>query len=188
MRAATTRRTGHSRNICDGRTAARILPAEGIASRRECRSGRIALPNTIRPSHFVGVVKGVSAFVPSPSGRFGAYTVDTTTQEKFSLMVVKLPVAGGQPEVLASILQGTDVDVVWVQMIRNCFIAPWMRPAGRIGCIGWRLALEVVVEMRRRRRRRTLLGPSGGSGGSSSSKAEALKEEQRRPPEEQQQQ
>ena len=80
----------------------------------DANAAPVELPSEYNPSFtFVGVVKGVSAFVPSPSGRFGAYTVDTTGEEKFSLMVVKLPVAGGQPEILASILQGTDVDVVW---------------------------------------------------------------------------
>ena len=50
------------------------------------------LPSAFSPGvTYMGTVRGVSAFVPSPSGRFAAYTVDTTGEERFSLMIVQLP-------------------------------------------------------------------------------------------------
>ena len=70
------------------------------------------LPSEFDPSmSFMGVVRGVSAFVPSPSGDLAAYTVDTTGEEKFSLMVVALPI-GPSSVPLASVAD-VDVDVAW---------------------------------------------------------------------------
>ena len=80
------------------------------------------LPSAFDPSMtFMGKVRGVSAFVPSPSGRLAAYTVDTTGEEKFSLMVVELPV-GPSTKPIASVAD-VDVDIVWGADDRVLFYA-----------------------------------------------------------------
>jgi protease II len=73
---------------------------------------------------FMGTVRGVSAFVPSPSGELAAYTVDTTGEERFSMMVARLPSGGAGQGVSADeaaaaaspplhAVSDVDVDVCW---------------------------------------------------------------------------
>ena len=42
-------------------------------------------------ARFLGSVRGLSFFAPSPSGALLAYTVDTTGEENFTLMVLRVP-------------------------------------------------------------------------------------------------
>lgn len=60
-------------------------------------------------------VRGISAFVPSPDGTFVAYTVDTSGEESFSLMIARLRDDGILPAAMSPFhsVHCVDVDVRW---------------------------------------------------------------------------
>ena len=115
---------------------------------------------------FMGTVRGVSAFMPSPSGRFAAYTVDTTGEEVYSLMVVEFdaPADGDSGSnaalscrVVTSVAD-VDVDIAWGaddQELYYCTMDD--TGAGRAVCIASRwVRLPQMASRRRVEPRRSL--------------------------------
>ena len=82
----------HCRRVDPARGPYPVFCGRGGASERVLLDSNAApalLASEYMPdSRFLGAVRGLSFFAPSPSGRLVAYTVDTTGGESYTLMVL----------------------------------------------------------------------------------------------------